>query len=194
MPTAERRAKQKLAKAKAAAATATAAAQAKTAESSTMKAAQADKQTRNKATPTDLDPFMLEALIQRYWGMLDRQGIDQATQPLQFIIGSSSSALTSISKTCCTMTTTAKAKATKAMGLGAMTQHKKNLIEHPTLPFACWIHWIHKILRSCQVNLLAIWLFVRQAGIRRKMLSITSENWLFALASRHVTRWKKLQS
>ena len=42
---------------------------------------------------TNLDAYMVQAVVEQYWRMLDKKGLDQAAQPLQFIVRSYSKSL-----------------------------------------------------------------------------------------------------
>ena len=92
MPTAQRRQKQRQARARAeataAANEAAAAASASVATATPPPGRQDSQQLRSKTTQTPLDPYTIEELIRRYWNMLDRKGLDQTSQPFQFIVAS----------------------------------------------------------------------------------------------------------
>ena len=46
---------------------------------------------RNAACQTPVNAYVIESLIRTYWNELDRKGIDQIDEPMQFIVNSSSS-------------------------------------------------------------------------------------------------------
>ena len=93
MPTAERRAKIKQAKQRDAIAKAQAdriaAAEDKT-EGADGTGSKTQREMRSVATQTSLEAPALAELIQRYWQKLDARGIDQVSEPYQFIVGTSS--------------------------------------------------------------------------------------------------------
>ena len=54
--------------------------------------------TKNAATQTPIHAEVLKELVEKYWRMLDLRQVDQASEPYQFIMGTSSGLTTSSSR------------------------------------------------------------------------------------------------